>query len=152
MLVELHLAPSGTEGAESWLSINSRRSSRVKLLGSVVSMNSDRISAKRKGSSTWGKCPDSFEDLEAAFWNCIVCRKPMSDGDNVVPVTPNDQCRNAGGEIQAIHCTYRLPTRIDDTAQRADEGLLVLRLAQRHAYARHISTAHGCRNPVLWRN
>lgn len=45
--------PTKAHGADgSWVSNSSRRCSAVTLLGSVLLMNSDRISTNRKGSST----------------------------------------------------------------------------------------------------
>lgn len=62
------------------------------------------------------------EYLEAASGNGLVGRVGVVDRNERVPPAPDEERRDQGGEIQAIDGADCLPTRIDDRAERPEEG------------------------------
>ena len=80
----------------------------------------------------------SLDDLKLTSGNRFVRSISMAYRDDVVSITPDDQCRHPGGEIEPIHGAHRLSTGIYDCTKRADKGLSVLRLGQRRIRPPHL--------------
>ena len=86
------------------------------------SMNSVSASTKRSGASQWTQCPTPLDDLKPASRDCRVRCMGVLDGDDAIFRTPDDERRHPGGQVELIGRAHRLTTRVDDGAQRAQEG------------------------------
>ena len=61
---------------------------------------------------------DAFEHLEPASWPRLVDGVSVFDRDDPVLVAPDDHGGQFGRQMQPIQCTDRLPSVVDDRAQR----------------------------------
>ena len=60
-----------------------------------------------------------LDDLEPASQDCCVRGMGMLDGDDAIFRTPDDKRRYPGGQVEFVGRAHRLPTRVNDGAQRA---------------------------------
>lgn len=77
-----------------------------------------------------GEVTDTLDYHQSAPGHGLVRGVGVADRDDVVPVSPDDQSRHRGRQVEPIHGADRLTPGIDDGLDRADERLAVLRLGQ----------------------
>ena len=72
-----------------------------------------------------------LDDLEPAPRDCRVRGMGVLDGNDAIFRTPDDERRHPGGQVELIGRAHRLTTRVDDGAQRAQEGATRLDVPER---------------------
>src|SRR5947208_16773210 len=71
------------------------------------------------------------EELEPARGDRRVRGVRVRDRDDSVLLAPHDHRRHLGGEVETVGGAHALAARVDDGAQRVNEGAAAVRVAER---------------------
>ena len=63
-----------------------------------------------------------LDDFEPASRDCRVRGMGVLDGDDAIFRTPDDERRYPRGQVELVARAHRLPTRVNDGAQRGSHG------------------------------
>ena len=94
-------------------------------------MNSRRMRTKRAGSVWCGKCPASSKISNSLPGHGGVDQAAVAERDDGVAAAPDDQRRDALGQVGPVQHGDDLALPVDARAQRAQDGAAGLRVGQR---------------------
>ena len=86
-----------------------------------------------------GEVARALEDLEAASGHELMRPPAVFDRDHAIALTPHDQQRQLGREVEPIGRAYALAGRIDARSQCLDECGSCLCVAKRGMAARDLT-------------